>query len=453
MVVVTGPTGSGKSTTLYAAIQQLKEGTTNIITVEDPIEYRIPGITQIQVNQKVEMTFAKGLRSILRQDPDIIMVGEIRDLETAEVACQAAQTGHLVLSTLHTNTAPSAVVRLEDLGLEPFVVASSLGAVLAQRLVRRLCEACAKECSDDEKARISRKYGINAERTRTSVGCRECDLSGYRGRIGLYSLLVINEELRELIRKGASESKIEEAGLRHGMSTMEAEAKRLIASGVTTLEEIERVLGARERDLVEDDKQREISLADSETSVDTHMIELGELENIEDFRSLFSESNEDFVFDSGVNEITTPGIISAPSSQSIAGLAESFYVQEESTRKNTVLLVDDDEGVRVVLSRIFKNEGYVVHQAFDALDAFAKLQDCEPDLVVSDLVMPGFDGEEFVKRLRTNPKTVRTPVVMLTGSDSKEHEARARKAGVDEFLSKTLSPQIVLERVRMLLKK
>lgn len=243
IILVTGPTGSGKTTTLYAAVAELRSAVGNLVTVEDPIERRIEGITQIQIDTKIGVTFAGSLRSILRQDPDVILVGEIRDAETAQIAFQAAQTGHLVLSTLHTNTAAAAVVRLRDLGMEPFLLASSLGGVLAQRLVRRVCLACAVPLTEDQKADLERKVGpINGTPLR-GAGCDECGKSGLRGRIGVYSLLTVDGPVSEIIRKCGSESEIERTASMHGMHSLTEAALELIARGLTTLDEVERVLG------------------------------------------------------------------------------------------------------------------------------------------------------------------------------------------------------------------
>ncbi len=217
IILVTGPTGSGKTTTLYAALSRLDAQTSNIMTVEDPIEYELPGIGQTQVNPRIELNFAKALRAILRQDPDIIMIGEIRDHETAQIAIQASLTGHLVLATLHTNDAASAVTRLTDMGVEPFLLSSSLLGVLAQRLVRKLCPACAGK------------------------GCEACGQSGYQGRTGIFELMVADEPLRALVHRQASEAEIREAALAGGMRLMRDDGERLVREGLTSREELLRV--------------------------------------------------------------------------------------------------------------------------------------------------------------------------------------------------------------------
>jgi general secretion pathway protein E len=225
IVLVTGPTGSGKTTTLYAALTRLNASTTNILTVEDPIEYDLLGVGQTQVNARIDMSFAKALRAILRQDPDVIMIGEIRDLETAQIAVQASLTGHLVLATLHTNDSAAAVTRLLDMGIEPFLLSSSLLGVIAQRLVRKLCHACR---SHDER-------GWHA------VGCDKCGRSGYQGRVGVYELLLTNSEISAQIHNRASEAEILAVAQKNGMLTMREDGERWLANGTTTQAELMRV--------------------------------------------------------------------------------------------------------------------------------------------------------------------------------------------------------------------
>ncbi|MEO7392602.1 MAG: type II secretion system ATPase GspE [Ramlibacter sp.] len=225
IILVTGPTGSGKTTTLYAALQRLDAGSSNIMTVEDPIEYELPGIGQTQVNAKIDLDFAKALRAILRQDPDVIMIGEIRDYETAQIAIQASLTGHLVLATLHTNDAASAVTRLTDMGVEPFLLSSSLLGVLAQRLVRKLCPHC----------RVGRGSAW------TAPGCAQCSQTGYQGRTGIFELMGANDAIRAQIHNRTSEADIREAALKAGMTLMRDDGERLVREGVTSREELVRV--------------------------------------------------------------------------------------------------------------------------------------------------------------------------------------------------------------------
>jgi type IV pilus assembly protein PilB len=243
MILVTGPTGSGKTTTLYAALNFLRSRTLNIITVEDPVEYRLEGVNQVQVHEKAGRTFAASLRSILRQDPNVIMLGEIRDGETAEIALRAAQTGHLVLSTMHTRDSTSAIARLLDLGVAPFLIASSVTAVIAQRLVRKLCECRIEAAASPAYAALMETAGISSQnRMYIPGGCPACDSSGYNGRVGIYEMLVMDDFLTELVRSGAGLLEITRAAIDKGMRTMEDDALLKISMGFTSLEEVKRVV-------------------------------------------------------------------------------------------------------------------------------------------------------------------------------------------------------------------
>jgi general secretion pathway protein E len=240
---VTGPTGSGKTTTLYAALSRLPRGSVNMMTVEDPIEYALDGVAQTQVNPRVDLTFARALRAILRQDPDVVMIGEIRDLETAQIAVQASLTGHLVLATLHTNDAASAVTRLADMGVEPYLLSSSLLGVLAQRLVRTLCPACRRPAPPTEAERkLVQAMGIAAPAHLFGpVGCEACKRTGYRGRTGLYELLPVDETTRRLIHDGAGEIALRDAARRAGQRSLRSDGARHLADGTTSLAELVRV--------------------------------------------------------------------------------------------------------------------------------------------------------------------------------------------------------------------
>lgn len=244
MILVTGPTGSGKTTTLYSALMTLRKPDVNIMTVEDPVEYTLPRITQVQVHEEIGRTFAQVLRSFLRQDPDIILVGEIRDFETAEIAIKAALTGHLVLSTLHTNDAPSTITRLINMGIEPFLIASSVVLIVAQRLVRRLCETCKREQNIAKDALI--KIGFPADKVGEfkvyePSGCSDCNGTGYRGRVALYEVMPIKEEIRQLILSGASADEIKKEAVKLGMLTLRQSGLSKVMKGVTSIEEIFRI--------------------------------------------------------------------------------------------------------------------------------------------------------------------------------------------------------------------
>lgn len=247
IILVTGPTGSGKSTTLYTTLNLLNSTEKKIMTIEDPVEYRLKGISQVQAKPKIGLTFAAGLRSFLRQDPDIMLVGEIRDKETAEIAVQAALTGHIVLSTLHTNDAPSSVVRLVDMGIEPFLISSSVIGVIAQRLVRKICPKCKKEIKitpDIEKILNENEIGNNEITLYKGEGCPYCKDTGYKGRVAIFELMVITENIREMIIKNVSTGKLRQAAVKEGMCLLKIDGIKKVCEGITTIDEVLRVASA-----------------------------------------------------------------------------------------------------------------------------------------------------------------------------------------------------------------
>jgi len=247
IILVTGPTGSGKSTTLYTTLNILNSTEKKIMTIEDPVEYKLKGINQIQAKPKIGLTFAAGLRSFLRQDPDIMLVGEIRDKETAEIAVQAALTGHLVLSTLHTNDAPSSVLRLIDIGIEPFLISSSVIGVIAQRLVRRICPKCKKEIKlTPDIAKILEEYEIDRNKIilYKGEGCPHCKETGYKGRIAIFELMIITDNIRDLITRNVTTGKLREAAIKEGMCILKEDGLKKVSAGITTIDEILRVASA-----------------------------------------------------------------------------------------------------------------------------------------------------------------------------------------------------------------
>ena len=244
IILVTGPTGSGKTTTLYAVLNHINTPDINIITVEDPVEYQIDGVNQIQVNRKIGLTFARGLRSIVRQDPDVILVGEVRDRETAEIAVQSALTGHLVFSTLHTNDSPSAITRLVDIGIEPFLISSSVNAVIAQRLLRVLCPDCRVPGTYPET--ILRRIGLTPDAAARQkifkpVGCGRCVQTGYRGRIGIFEFMPLDEDLKNLVLESFSAAAVKAQAIGGGMITLQQDANRKVLAGRTSVDEAFRV--------------------------------------------------------------------------------------------------------------------------------------------------------------------------------------------------------------------
>ncbi|MGL5862440.1 MAG: GspE/PulE family protein, partial [Phycicoccus sp.] len=246
MILVTGPTGSGKSTTLYATLNAVSRPEINVITVEDPVEYRLPGINQVQVNNKAGLTFASALRSILRSDPDVVLLGEIRDHETAQIAIEASLTGHLVLSTLHTNDAPSAVTRLTEMGIEPFLVGSALDCVVAQRLARRLCDRCKQPYVHDPEDLVHLRFTtdptVPSPELWQPVGCSSCSNTGYRGRLALHEIMTVTEDIERLAVAHASSAEINKVAIAQGMTTLRMDGWQKAMAGITSIEEILRVV-------------------------------------------------------------------------------------------------------------------------------------------------------------------------------------------------------------------
>src|SRR3984893_2234240 len=390
MILVTGPTGSGKSSTLYTSLNSVKSATNNIITIEDPIEYQLDGVNQVQINTKAGVTFAGGLRSILRQDPNIIFVGEIRDQETAGIALEAAQTGHLLLSTLHTNDAPGTISRLFDLGIEPFLVASSLIGILAQRLVRRTCLSCAvaqvPSAEAIEKIGGPERLPSNGQ-WRAGQGCEKCGQTGFKGRMGIHELLQVTDELRELITRRAPEHEIRMAARAGGMRTLLENAIAKAAQGLTTLEAVLKVAAP-------DDAPAAEGVSDN---------------------------------------------IPAPND-----------VSREAGRAR-VLIVEDDRTITAVVKYFLELEGFEVVIATDGLVGLESAKRNPPQAIVTDLNMPGMDGMAMVKALRADVLTHDIPILMLTSEESVDSETLALSLGADDYIHKPVEPRRLAARVKALL--
>jgi type IV pilus assembly protein PilB len=367
MILVTGPTGSGKTSTLYAAVNFLRSEKTNIVTVEDPVEYRLAGINQVAVSERTGLTFAAALRSILRQDPDVVMLGEIRDLETAQIAFQASQTGHLVLATLHTNDAAGAVTRLVEMGIPAYVVASSLLAVLAQRLVRRRC-SCA--------------LGAKGE----PAGCETCRFTGFRGRLGVYELMRMTPRLRSIVLARGSEDVLRVAARAAGCSTMYQDGLAKVADGRSTEDEVRRVVPPDDVD----------------------------------------EGEE-------AAALPTPAALSRDAT---------------APRPPRILVVDDDPALCDVLRDILVAENYVVHLARDGEEAVGLLNRDRPDLVITDMQMPGLDGLGLLRRIRAELSTCQLPVIFLTVGTDADAEVRALDSGADDYVVKPILRAPLLGRIR-----
>lgn len=395
MILVTGPTGSGKTTTLYAIINELRTGKVNIITVEDPVEYDIPGISQLQVNEAQGFTFATALRSVLRQDPDILLVGEIRDGDTATIAIQAGLSGHLVLSTLHTNDAPSAVVRLRDLGTDSFKIASVLKGIIAQRLVRRLCTQCSEPIAIQDLPEDARPPEGRQATPRKAVGCKTCGGMGYKGRMSVLEIMPVNDAVAHKIEAGALPDELLAAARPLGMRTLWESGLERVWSGLTSLEEVVRVLGER---------------------------------------------NED--------EAAAPG---AAASAIVPDSVRSQVVAE-GDRAPHILIADDDPQMRRLVRSILERDGYRVTEAADGLDALESVERGQFDLMLLDIDMPRLDGLGVLEELRTRIKTAGVPVIVLTARTD-DTEIRVLELGAQDFLSKPVQPASLQARVKAVLRR
>ena len=433
LVLITGPTGSGKTNTLYASIQQVSTPDRNIVTLEDPVEVQVAGITQVQVHERSGMTFARGLRSVLRQDPDIVLVGEVRDQETAELALQASLTGHLVLTTLHTNDAVSAITRLVDMGVEPFLVASSLTLVVAQRLVRRPCATCTGEYVPS--ARTLALLGLadadlEGATPRRGKGCADCGGTGYRGRTGIFEVLPVNAALRKVLLSTPTEAAIGAAAREHGMTTLRAAALAAAHRGDTTYEE---VLRATHVDAVAGPRCPTCARALADDMVccpwDGALVHRNRC--------------------SGCDRQLDPEWFVCPWCRTAVGreVPEQTAAPERLPR---LLVVDDDPSVCQFIAAALAGTADVV-TAHDSATALNLLGSEQLDGVLVDNGLPDLSGVEFIRLVRSDPLTLNLPLVLFTGSSSAEIEREARQAGADDFLAKPIEPMILEERVLALL--
>jgi CheY-like chemotaxis protein len=434
MILVTGPTGSGKTTTLYALLKELTSVTSNIVTIENPVEYQLAGINQVDINDRQGLTFAGVLRSVLRQDPDVILVGEIRDNETAEIAFQAAQTGHLVLSTLHTNDSISTITRLIDLGVEPYLIASSIHLVMAQRLVRRTCSACAAGYEPDE--HLLRKLPIGPEtvaRLQRGAGCEECGNDGYDGRIGLYEALAISKPLGRLIESGAGESQLREQARRDGYRQLLDDADEKLGAGATTIDEVLRVVQVVATSLRCGSCRKEVE---------------------EDF-SLCPYCGTSLNTSCTSCERRLDATWTRCPYCGAHGAADDVPATPRQERTFKALVVDDDTELLPLLRSTLEraNLGLTVVTAKDGTEALALAAETRPDVILIDFSMPGLSGAEVVAKLRQETATASTPVMMLTGYDNDEYMKAGFRAGIDDFVLKPFRRSQLVARVRRMLER
>ena len=417
IILVTGPTGSGKTTTLYSAIRQIQSEGVNIVTVEDPVEYRIAGIVQVQVQEKAGLTFASALRSILRQDPNVLLVGEIRDKETAQIAVQASLTGHLVLSTLHTNDAPNAVTRLVDIGVEAYKIAAALRGVVAQRLMRKLCATCKEVWMESPPDRIKRWVPVGTPLYR-AAGCPDCTMTGYRGRFSIVEVLVVTPEVERRIAAGATADKISEAARHGGMKTLWDSGLAHVLRGESTIDELMRVVDVPQEEDAPEQPATAPATAGGRTSGPRR----------------------------AVGAAVAPG---EPVSTHFDLLEETTAHPARATVK--VLLVDDEDSLRRVMKDLLERDGYQVSEARDGVQALDQVDRVGPDIIVLDLNLPGLDGYGVLSHLRSRPATAAIPVIVLTAKGDEDNEVRVFELGADDFLTKPFRPRALSARLEAVL--
>jgi type IV pilus assembly protein PilB len=431
LILITGPTGSGKTSTLYAALGHVVGEQSNIITLEDPVEYELEGINQTQINERVGRTFARCLRTILRQDPDIVMVGEIRDLETAELAMQASLTGHLVFSTLHTNDAPGAVVRLRDLGVPPYLIAASLHMVVAQRLVRRICTRCAVGHTPTDR-HIAQLHlaprDVDQARFQVGAGCTACGFTGYRGRLGLFELLTVDSRMLELVTSNSTSTALRHAARLSGMRSLREDGLEKAAEGLTSLDELLRVI-PHEAD-------------DGVCPVCAHVVE-------PDFGWCPACGTELGFGSCGVCHRPLERDWNACPA---CGTRVPDRLPGSRERAPLALVVDDDPSVRAAIAAMLDGD-YHVEQATDARTALKLAHQRHPDIAVVDVTMPGMDGYALTRELRSRQATMHLPILLITGNDSRQAELEGLRAGADAHLVKPLEPEVLLAQLNKLVNR
>ncbi len=443
VVLVTGPTGSGKTTTLYSMLRLVQARGVNIITVEDPVEYRLQGIVQVQVNEKAGLTFVAALRSILRQDPDVILIGEIRDRETANIAVQASLTGHLVLSTLHTIDAPSSVARLVDIGIEPYKIAAAIKGIIAQRLMRRLCHSCRELHTGPVPERLKRWFPEGMTTLYRGVGCPDCSMTGYRGRFSVTEVLVTSPEFERRVAASEGMDKLVEAAREAGMASLWESGIGHVRNGETSIDELLRVLEAPTIDTFRPttgvrataDGPGAIAEAPSDPSPAR---QAGSLDALA-------------VLPAGANVRTH--LHAVPPSPMVGGefqLVDEVVGDVRSAPKK-VLLVEDEDALRRVMKDLLEREGFVVFEAADGVKALDEIDRAAPDIVVLDLNLPRLDGYGVLSHLRARPATQELPVIVLTAKGDEDSEVRVFEFGASDYLTKPFRPRALSARLHSLL--
>src|SRR5438034_961649 len=427
IILVTGPTGSGKTTTLYSCINQIKSEGVNIVTVEDPVEYRMQGIVQVQVQEKAGLTFASALRSILRQDPNVVLIGEIRDRETAQIAVQASLTGHLVLSTLHTNDAANAVTRLVDIGVEAYKIAAALRGVVAQRLMRKLCPTCKEVWMEAPPDRLKPWIPKGTPLYR-AAGCPDCAMTGYRGRFSIMEVLTVTPEVESRIAAGEPAERIAKAARRGGMKSLWDSGLAHGPRGESTVGGLMRVVDVPQEDVP------------APTATHAGRRPPG--------GTAGSRSASE-----------PPATLTAPAATA-EPLAHFDLLEERPMLRVSgphgvpavkVLLVDDEDSLRKVMRDLLERDGYAVSEARDGVQALDQIDRVGPDIIVLDLNLPGLDGYGVLSHLRARPATASIPVIVLTAQGDEDNEVRVFELGADDFLTKPFRARALSARLEAVL--
>lgn len=454
MILVTGPTSSGKTTTLYSLINEKKSPAINIITVEDPIEFQLAGINQVQVNTKAGLTFAACLRSILRQDPDVILVGEIRDLETADIAFHAAMTGHLVISTLHTNSTAATVARLLDLGVDPFLISSSVNLIVAQRLVRVICSRCKEEYQPSakllEKLRIEERDNMVFYRGR---GCEACGHTGYSGRVGVFEVMRMTPTVKELVSRKAPEADLRKAAVAAGTTLLLQVAMEKIKHGITTIEEVLRVIQLQEDEIIRCPNCG--SLINLDFAICPYCLFALKVVCEACRQELKPEWRICPYCSHRVTKMTVVGERERRVPHLLPGATGEAAVAPAPGKQARILVVDDDEAVRKLVVKSLEQLPMPVEvfTASNGFEGLAAVDSIRPDLVVLDVMMPGMSGFEVCQKLRSNLQTVFIPIMMLTGNVDEESRSKGFLVGTDDYMGKPFAVPELHARVLRLLRR
>jgi type IV pilus assembly protein PilB len=478
LILVTGPTGSGKSTTLYSVLMSRRSPEVNIITVEDPIEYQLQGINQVQVNTKAGLTFAAALRSILRQDPDIVLVGEIRDLETAEIAFHAAMTGHLVLSTLHTNSSLATIARLLDLGIEAQAITSSINLIIAQRLARRICKNC-KERYEPDPALLARlRIEAGSMEFHRGAGCGNCGHTGYAGRVGIYEFLRMTPTLKEFINRKASDADLRKAAGIAGTRFLLEEAMDKVRNGITTLEEVLRVIQLQEDEIIRCPNCQSFINLDFSTcpyclfALKNVCVSCGQELKLdwkicpycntrvgeqhmalpEKGRKPASDGHPVPALEAGEETVIPEAPAPAAPDEAAAAVAAGKAPAPKTPR---ILVVDDDDGIKTIVKKALRQLPMKVEvaTASDGVEALEKIEKAQPDMVILDVMMPRMDGFTVCQKLREQVRTAFIPVMMLTANADENARTKGFMVGTDDYVNKPFSVPDLNARVMRLLRR